>query len=383
MFCKANLKRVVIITCILFIFPLMGFNQSVFADSFPDDDDESGKFLILTKGLSSLGEQGTTIQLKASGSQANLDLGIFDGDLGGYWDIRSHGTGHDQSWFTLYADPTMTGSTNAADQVAQWDGSTMLDSGWFNTSISNDSRALTASGEYSYALDVTWKTNNSVDITNAFKLKSNADILSFANSRYGVIAHGHNVWQHIWEGEIEYTMYDGMWQFFLEIPEPVTELNLWNGDFDLANDTDDGNTPDFPPFDYPSNTKAEGANSGVPLDDSPYELFRKEPNVYQFLTGPYPYYDWIAYDYDPSGDQEWELWKISTIDDGTQDVLVDSIPAGIYTWSMYGVDGHNALYLRADYPYGTTAPIPEPATLLLLGPGIAGLFYRRFKRKKV
>jgi len=349
------------------------------ADSFPDDDEESARFIGLTKGLSSLGEQGTNLQLEVSGSESNLELSIFDGDVGGVWDMRPASGSFDQSWFTLYADPLGTGNTTAANQITQWDGSSMPNDAWFNTNILNDSKALTASGEYSYNLSVTWKTNNNAHLQNAFKVDSNAEVLSFSGSRYGFVGHKFVLGAEDWYDTN--TMYDGMWKFYLEIPEGLTELNLWNGDFDLISDTNDTNSPAFPPFDYPAITLAEGANRGVPADDTTSGFYRVEPNVYQSLTGPYPYYDWTVYDYDPSGNKEWELWKISTIDDGTQDVLVDSIPAGVYTWAMYGVDGHNTLYLRSDYPYGTTPPIPEPGTFALFGLGALGALLKRRKKK--
>ncbi len=60
---------------------------------FPDADDTSGKFINVTRGLSSLGDVGTgqeliNIFVIIPASRANFELAIFDGDMGGTWDDR-------------------------------------------------------------------------------------------------------------------------------------------------------------------------------------------------------------------------------------------------------------------------------------------------------
>ena len=76
---------------------------------FPDADDTSGKFINVTRGLSSLGDVGTgqrliNIFVIIPESRTNFELAIFDGDMGGTWDVVPAG-GADQIHWHLYPDP--------------------------------------------------------------------------------------------------------------------------------------------------------------------------------------------------------------------------------------------------------------------------------------
>ena len=63
---------------------------------FPDADDRSGKFINVTRGLSSLGDVGSdqgvvNIFLIIPAAQTDFELHIFDGDMGGTWDVDPAG----------------------------------------------------------------------------------------------------------------------------------------------------------------------------------------------------------------------------------------------------------------------------------------------------
>jgi hypothetical protein len=143
------------------------------------------------------------------------------------------------------------------------------------------------------------------------------------------------------------------------VPQPVDEVLLYDGDADLADDTDDPNSvseacreipvffeyPDEDPDGDPSNgpwlnwrdpnlwepdcpgfptspiTLAEGENPGDPPDDNPFDppgnddiLVTQSPNVMytvhspaeDFQGRPLPRREWS--NTDVSGDQEWERW---------------------------------------------------------------------------
>ena len=55
----------------------------------PDADARSGRFVNITRGLSSLGEVGTNFAIQTSVDQPDLEIRIFDGDTGGTWDPYS------------------------------------------------------------------------------------------------------------------------------------------------------------------------------------------------------------------------------------------------------------------------------------------------------
>jgi len=350
------------------------FSNNVYARNtgIPDDDENSGRMVNLLRGLQSLGEQGTNFHIGIPGDASTFEIGIFDGDQGGKWDP----SGTDQAWFTLYADPLMTGNTNPADQIIQWDGSTMPDGDWFSNNLAQDARALTPGGHYGYNLEATWQSSDSANAMNNFKVRASGEVYALAGSKYGFIGYlPDDPHPEIFSP----STYDGMWKFYLDVKEPTDYIDLWSGDFDLWTDTEDWNTPDFPPFDYPSTTKAEGANPGMPKDGFPGGSLEAPPAIMQSLTSPDG--SWTAYDYDPSGNREWELFRIRALSDGTEDALVASLPAGWYQWTIYGADARNTIFVRSDYNM-QTSPIPEPTTVSLFGSGLFGLAYRKFKKRK-
>ena len=80
---------------------------------FPDADDTSGKFINVTRGLSSLGDVGTdqnvlNIFLIIPEAQTDFELGIFDGDMGGTWDVYPPGA--DEIHWHVYPDPDRIGN---------------------------------------------------------------------------------------------------------------------------------------------------------------------------------------------------------------------------------------------------------------------------------
>ena len=247
----------------------------------------------------------------------------------------------DQVFFTLYVDPTGVESTNPADLVAQWDGATMPNDAWFSVVLPQDPRAC-AAGICRYNLDVTWQGNILANVQNNFKLDVKGQLALLAGSSYGFIGYGPNDPDSI---KFPATTFDGTFTFWPFLAAPSPFLDVWTGDFDRADDTDDPNSPAFPPFTYPAVTVAEAASPGAPADDAPVgSPLRISPSIYQEITDIDE--SWTVTDTNPSGDKEWELFRVVVSPDGSEDVVVPHLDAGLYRWQIKGMDGRNTLFIH-------------------------------------
>ena len=57
------------------------------------------------------------------------------------------------------------------------------------------------------------------------------------------------------------TTYDGTWDFYMQVAQSTDHIDIWDGDFDVAGDTNDGNTTYTPTFD-PGAAVTEAALAG-------------------------------------------------------------------------------------------------------------------------
>ena len=69
--------------------------------------------------------------------------------------------------------------------------------------------------------------------------------------------------------EVVLTDYDGTFDFGLFVPNGQTAVDIYDGDFDLINDSDDPNSPNctacgFPPFPVSHFTASRGCAAGQP-----------------------------------------------------------------------------------------------------------------------
>lgn len=309
--------------------------------ALPDDDPRSGRFINLTRGLSSLGESGTHLSLMVPAAQTAFTLELFDGDMGGKWDPRSGGSSvPDVVRYTLYADPEASNARSVV--VAQWFSSEMPDDGWWSSSVPQAPAGLGSDGNYRYNLVVEWVTTNVTNEQNNFKIRVEGLVYLLANSTYGFIGYGPNDPN---PAIYPATSYDGTWRFMVDVPSDARTLDFWDGDFDRAADTNDPLSPARPPFTAAPTTVDEAARAGAPADDavtgSPLRL---SPSIRVVVTAPDDLWS-VAKD-DPSGNQEWELFRVSSdASDTTAHAIVDNIPAGLYEWRVEGADGRNTLFI--------------------------------------
>jgi protocatechuate 3,4-dioxygenase beta subunit len=306
--------------------------------AIPDGDANSGRFTNLTRGLSSLGEVDTHLAMAIPGDQATFTLELFDGDMGGKWDPGG-GPAADAVTFALFADPMAANARSVL--VTQWSSTAMPDNDWFCATVSNVPAALGDDGDYHYNLVASWATQLVANEQNNFKIRVEGLVYLLANSTYGFIGYGPN---DPAPSLYPPTTYDGTWRFMLSVPVGVKTLSLWDGDLDRADDTDDARTPAFPPFPYPALTRAEGVAPGAPADDAaPASPLRLSPSIVVSLTAPGD--AWTVVNDNPSGDKEWEVFRVSTQASANPHALVASLPAGLYEWQIHGADGRNTLFI--------------------------------------
>jgi len=387
---------------VLSVFPI----RSAYAQfqCLPTCDVDDGRHFALS-GIASSTLNNSTIELGLTSPEgvSSMQFGIFDGNSDGRWD-----GGPVEVNFTVFADPNGDGTGNI--QLAEFLGDTMADNDWSDFSIPNNAAAQTPQGGFSYKLVAT-NQNPGIQARNVFKVRSMGGLSVLANQPFIVIG-TMNTLEDI---ETIYpsldimnpgpacldpndpaklcdesnpscclndTTYSGTWTFFLEVPEGITTLDIWDGDFDFGSsfaddnlncfadgvsvDTDDPNTPDnvLPPWAIGTTAVFEGVSTPTdPFDDICSPLFRRRPSVIYNLTDPAGN---VYTNENPSGTEEWELFSISTdepFNPAINDLQVAEIPAGIWRLDIEGLDLQNLNALRFPFALFGVDPggeVPNP-----------------------
>lgn len=355
----------------------------------PDLDPMSGRFINVTRGTASLGDtvaaqQILNVSLEISPALSEFALWIFDGDMGGgenygYWDTWGLPTGpggqavpFDDVEFVLYRDPQVVGNMNPADQLAVWSGLVMPDDDWFKTTVNQDAGAFNAArGAYYYHLVCNWLTTDYANEQNNFKIAIQGRPFLRAGSTIGFEGFTFKIPPDGYDSSgipVPRTKYDGTFTFYFNLPEnggQLQSIELWDGDADFVDDTNDANSPEQPPFPTSPYTYNEGANPGDPEDDYPWVGLCVPPDVRYTVIAPNS--AWSVTNDDPSGNQEWERYCIALNNNGETppDIVVSSLPTGAYQWQFYGLDGMNTVFIYVEYdlyPDNPPPPPPPPGT---------------------
>ena len=309
---------------------------------FPDADETSGRFVSLVRGFETLGLGQVSIALDIQSDR--LEVGVFDGDLGGKWDALVPGEAVPGSTlFAIFADPQAQGST--AELVKQWDAADMPDGQWFAIVLDHAAAARAANGHHVYNLVASFTQPTQGRAQNNFKVRANGRVYGRAGETFGLIGYAPN---DPAPTTFAPSSYDGLWRFAFAPPTGATVIELWNGDLDLADDDDDANTPPIPPFASSPVTVPEGSSAGLPADTGQSGRAGEEGRpLTQKVTAPGA--AWSATDRNPSGNREWEVFRLALTSDAAPDAVVESLPQGTYTWEIKGVEGRNTFWLHADY----------------------------------
>ncbi len=284
----------------------------------------------------------------------------------------------------------------------------MPDNGWFDVDMENVPAAAASpgsecpAGSYCYRLMVTLTDPQGSSESN-FKVRTTGQISlrPLAFSFVGALR-SFNDAAIIYPRfpDLSETTYDGTWSFLMRVSEPVSFLTVWGGDFDygswdcLEQDTNDLDTcantdPDSVcvPNSNPAaqfngqlvptwadgtaanaegvalgNVMACGPTTGAPNDDQDPELlvpivppchtdgagnplhcfFSRFPAVSYTLETPVGSF----LNDNPSGNQEWEQFRLDTDPGEPADFHVASLPAGDYVIRYTGLDLANLNALR-------------------------------------
>ena len=354
-----------------------------------------GRFLALAgSAYQTLGVPALEVQLIVPGTADEVRFDIFDGDSSEHWDWT------DQTLvYTLYADPNANGTGTV--QVAQWQGSTMPNNAWHVITRPVDATALADDGSYYYYRLITRLPDASARDASSFKFRTTSGNRLYLRSLTFTFAA--SLTDPALEGPIIYpdypnltpTTYDGTWEFLVYVPSEVSSFQLWDGDLDFGAadcsvlDTDDPDTPNEvlqPWMQEETGARLEGVAvaggmcpdgvtqmTGDPPDDNSRAWARRTPSIQYTVVSP----DGRRFNNtNPSGNQEWEQFRIETLAGVPADYHVDQpLPAGRYRVQLEGVDlaNLNALHMNSGYRIlceteaGEPCPDPPDIPLAQLG----------------
>jgi len=393
-------------------------------ECLPTCSSVDGRFLAIAGiNLSTIVGAEIVVNLVSRGD--SLEFGIFDGEAGENWDFVANPENKIQLKYELYADPSGDSSGLSGPVIATWtsDGSVparnagmpMNNNNWSDFTFPNIPGAQAPNGDYVYTLqikpidpDVPGSTEN------VFKIRAE-DMLyvpamfpitfitpfggqdDLAFFREDIMILYPNATLDIDTGStcglqpgeicdlndpsccLFETTYDGIWSFFMNVPEGESGLDVWDGDLDYGDfagtvfDTDDPNTPGdpfLPPWSIGTDVVFETARPADPHDnngDSNEFVFVRDPSIQYFVIDPLG----NSYqNFNPSGDREWELFRLDTTTDNpaVAEYKVSSIPPGLWEVRLVGVDmsNLNSILLPFDLR-GEIVKEPPPAEVPTLG----------------
>lgn len=297
-------------------------------------------------GLSTLANEAINLTFAVPANATSLEIGIFDGETSGTWDLGSA-----ELEFSLYADPLANGATSIL--VAQWSSTTMTDNDWWNKTIAMTPQAQSPSGSYFFHMVVSSLNTGSAFLSN-FKVRTDS-VISLSSQPFAFIANLSSLEDAtiIYPNypNIDPTTYDGGFDFHVYIPTSQSTFAVWDGDMDFGSfngsthDTDDPDTPNNTLYGWAnsSTTNYESAALAAPYDDTLSTFYRRSPSVFYRLYLVDDQNPYLAFENDdPSGNQEWEQYRIQTDPnappDSYDELVSGRLPSGLYHMHLRGMD---------------------------------------------
>ncbi len=331
--------------------------------AIPSEDPDDGKFLgVFGSGMSTLGGLETIIYIGVPSNQTSFELGIFDADITHMWDYDSIERG--VSNFALFKDPLK--DRDSSMLLDNWTSEDGIDDQYINMTYSTDNAARAPSGNFFYRLEVRWEDPTLIT-ANLFKVRSTGQLSLAKNQEFGFAGAPQNLTSDPDVGQPG-NDYDGAWDFFFYVPTEQLKVEFRDGDADRYLDKDDWNTPNVDP-DGSGPAIAEGENNGAPEDNGPGNPYGNrtivEPSVYYYVMDPAGN---VYNNTDPSGNTEWEIFNMEYNSTSADYNTTYVLPAGVWQFSVRGLDGHNGFYLNSSFESFTSTdpPLPiSPAPLVI------------------
>ncbi len=325
--------------------------------AIPSEDPDDGKFLgVFGSGMSTLGGLETIIYIGVPSNQTSFELGIFDADITHMWDYDVIDRG--VSNFALFKDPYKNGDTSML--LDNWTSEDGIDDQYLNMTYATDSAAQAPSGNYFYRLEVRWEDSTLIT-ANLFKVRSTGQLSLAKNQEFGFAGAPQNMTSDPYVGQPG-NDYDGAWDFFFYVPIAQQKVEFRDGDADRYLDQDDWNTPNVDP-DGGGPAIAEGENNGAPEDNGPNNPYGNqtiiEPSVYYFIQDPAGN---VYNNTDPSGNTEWEIFSVEYNGTSGDHNTSFMLPAGLWQFSVRGLDGHNGFYFNTSFEIFTNTDPPLPVS---------------------
>jgi hypothetical protein len=328
---------------------------------FPTCDSADGRFMALSgTDYNAFAGDVIVLGIGTPGNYTHVEIGIFDGESGGMWDFSAA-----PLEYTLFADSS--GNGTGAVQVGQWIGTSMSDNAWYTIRMENVAAARARNGNYVYHMRIR-STDTTIKSTSSFKVRTNGTITIKSHQAFAIYApltkeSDARVIYPLYP-DLSRSTYDGTWRLFIDVPEPSTNMTIWDGDMDYGSfdgsvmDTDDGDTPSELPTWATRSAVAEGnatstwlirdpnrpnsdiRMSGDPADNNQNLFYRRNQSITYEMIDPagnsYP-------NANPSGNLEWEQFRLDTapFDSTKMDYHVESVPLGVYQVRVWGMDMGN------------------------------------------
>lgn len=367
-------RRILQFTVVMIIIMVAPRVEAQTTTCLPTCSTTDGRFLSLAGSrYKTLAGDEIAIELAAPSGSTSISFDIFDGETSGVWD-----GGTAPLVFKLFCDSLGDGS--GTTKIGEWQGDIMSDSAWFSISMTHDSRALAATGRYFYILKVRIAWGDDTDANNVeddledstarntwsnFKIRSTSTMSTnqfsfcaplFSTNEARIIYPNYPL--------LTSPTYDGTWNLYINSPDALSTLEIWDGDMDFGsyngtyNDSDDpntssGNAPRWSGTCAVSEGVAVGTDkvrdvlgaatstfsTGSPMDDNLSLAYRRAPSVIYQIVDPNGK---IFYNNNPSGNLEWEKFTIGTQGNNSSvDTVTNYLPSGIYQIQISGMDLHN------------------------------------------
>lgn len=288
--------------------------QSTLRLGIPSLVTTDGRFLAIAgTGANTLGYVPTIVYIGAPSGATSVDIGIFDGDIGGSWDYVPVTAGPPASYH-IFADPNKDGTGLL---ITTLNGADMPDNAWFIHTMPLTTvhpARNSQSGNYFFRVEVEFsiRASNSV---NGFKIGTSGQPSLAALGQIGFVEAPINPLDRS-------PSYNGIWNFYLYAPGPLSSASFLDGD----------------------------ADSGVDLTPGPDADIKY--TVHNASGSSHP-------NNNPSGDSDWEQFVLLASgtsytqfrDPMPSEVTVQTVsalPAGFYQWNWTGVDRTNLVQIRSD-----------------------------------